>query len=92
VNHAVNIAVYEFRTGMETAVGKPGFHGTVSAAKGVAQGKLGKLVDEGTLTQYRALTLELIADVLDVSVEMSPVVPINFVTCTIHLSTLSLAA
>lgn len=89
VNQAVNFAVYEFRTGLEIAVGKRGFSGTLSATRGVAVGKLGLLVDENIITAYRSLDMELIVDVLDVSVEMAPVIPINFVRTTVHLVTLA---
>jgi len=85
VNEAANYSVYTFRTAMEYAVGRKGFAGTVNAAGGVAIGELGLLVDEGILVQYRSLDIELIADVLEVSVEIAPVIPINFVQSTIHL-------
>jgi hypothetical protein len=88
VNEAVNFAAFSFRTNMEISVGRPGFSGTINAAKGVAIGTLGLLVDAGTLVAYRGLDFELIVDVLDVSVEIAPVIPINFVKNTIHLVTI----
>jgi len=87
VNQAVNFAVFNFRTNMEIIVGQRGFLGTINAAKGVAINTLGLLVDQGIIVQYRALTLQLVADVLQVSVEIAPVIPINFVESTIHLVT-----
>lgn len=87
VNQAVNYAAFNFRTNMETAVGKRGFAGTINAAKGVAVNTLGLLVDSGALVMYRSLFLELVVDVLEVSVEMAPVIPINFVKSTLHLVT-----
>ena len=92
VNEAVNFACYNFRTNMEFAVGKKGFSGTINAAKGVAINTLGLLVDAGVLVQWRALSLELIVDVLDVSVEIAPVIPINFVKNTLHLVTVRQSA
>lgn len=89
VNEAVNYAVYEFRTALEVAVGKRGFAGTVSATRSVAIGKLDALVGELVITAYRSLDMELIADVLDVSVELAPVIPINFVKTNVHLTTLA---
>lgn len=87
VNQAVNFAVFTFRTAMEVSVGKKGFAGTINAAKGVATNTLGLLVDAEILTQYRALNIDLILDVLEVSAEIAPVIPINFVKNVLHLVT-----
>jgi len=92
VNEAVNYAVYTFRTNMEYAVGKRGFSGTVNAAKGVAINTLGLLKDANILIATRSLNIELIVDVLEVSVEMAPVIPINFVKSTVHLVTIAQSA
>jgi hypothetical protein len=92
VNNAVNFAVFSFRTAMEFAVGKRGFAGTLAAARGVAVGTLGLLVDNVVITAYRALFIELLVDVMDVSVEVAPVIPINFVKTTVHLVTIAQAA
>lgn len=85
VNEAVNFAVFNFRTNMEFAVGRPGFSGTVNGAKSVAIGTLGLLVAANTLTAYRSLFIDLVVDVMEVEVEMAPVIPVNFVKNTIHL-------
>ncbi len=87
VNQAVNYTVFEFRTAMETAVGKRGFAGTVNAAKTTAKNKLAQLLDINAITNYRALNIELVVDVLDVSVELAPIISINFVKSTVHLTT-----
>jgi hypothetical protein len=84
VNQATNFAVFNFRNAMETMVGKPGFAGSVNAAKGIAVNQLGLLVGVA-LTAWRSLDIELLLDVLEVSVEISPVLPINFVKTTMHL-------
>ncbi len=84
VNEATNFSVFNFRTTMERFVGKPGFQGTVNAAKGVAVNVLGLLIGV-SLTAWRSLDIQLILDVLELSVEISPVLPINFVQSTIHL-------
>lgn len=89
VNEAINYAVFSFRTDLEFAVGKRGFAGTLSATRGLARGSLGLLRDEDIITAYRALDMELLTDVLDVSVEMAPVIPINFVRTNVHLVTLA---
>ena len=92
VNQAVNFAVFSFRTAMEFAVGKRGFASTLAAARGVAVGTLGLLVDNVGITKYRSLFLELVVDVMDVSVEIAPIIPINFVRTTAHLVTIAQAA
>ena len=92
VNQAVNYSAYNFRTNMEFAVGKKGFAGTINAGKGVAIGTLTMLVDNTILTAYRSLTIEVIADVMEVSVEIAPVLPINFVKNVIHLVTINQSA
>lgn len=84
VNEAINYAVYNYRTQLETAVGKSGFLGTINAAKAEAISILGQLVDVA-LTAYRSLSMELNLDVLTSSVEMAPVIPINFVKTTVHV-------
>lgn len=92
VNEALNFATYNFRTNMEFSVGKQGFAGTVNAAKGVAVGTLGLLRDANVIVASRSLDVELLVDVLEVSCEISPVIPINFVKNTIHLVTIQQSA
>lgn len=92
VNEAVNYATYTFRTEMEISVGKKGFAGTINSAAGVAVNTLGLLVDAEVLVAYRSLSFELITDVLEVSLEIAPVIPINFVKNTIHLVTIPQSA
>jgi hypothetical protein len=88
VNEAVNYAVYNFRTELEFAVGKKGFSGTLNAVNSVSRGILELLIRNGIIVAYRSLNSELITDVLEVSVELAPVLPINFVKTTIHLITI----
>lgn len=87
VNNAANFATFNFRTNLEFVVGRKGFAGTIAAAKGAAVNTLGLLVDAGVLVRWQALAMELNADILEVSVEIAPVIPINFVKSTIHLVT-----
>lgn len=88
VNAAVNFSCFNFRTNMEFAVGKRGFAGTINAARGIALSTLGLLVDSLVLVAWRSLGVELAVDVLDVEVEMAPVIPVNFVKNTVHLVTI----
>jgi len=92
VNEAANFVAFNFRTNMEFAVGRRGFAGTVNAAKGVAIGTLALLTDAIILTGWRSLDIELIVDILEVSVEVAPIIPINFVRNTIHLVTINQSA
>lgn len=92
VNEAVGFAAYNFRTNMEFAVGKRGFSGTINAAKGVAINTLGLLVDAAILVEYRSLDIELLVDVLEVSCEIAPVLPVNFIKNTLHLVTVPQSA
>lgn len=84
VNEAVNFSVFNLRTTMETMVGKAGFAGTVNAARGIALNALGLLINVSIIA-WRSLDIQLILDVLELAVEMAPVLPINFVESTIHL-------
>jgi hypothetical protein len=84
VNEAFNYAIYNYRTALETAVGERGFAGTVQAADGVARGILDELMEEA-LTGWRSLSITLLADVMETSVEMAPVIPVNFVKNYVHL-------
>ena len=85
VNEAANFAVFQLRNDLEFSVGQKGFAGTPNAAGGVAIKSLGLLVDSEIITAWRALNVELKADVLEVSVEIAPVIPTNFVKTTVHL-------
>lgn len=84
VNEAVNFSVFNFRETMDTFVGKSGFAGTVNAAKGVAVNILGLLINVSIIA-WRSLDIALVLDVLEVAVEIAPVLPINFVQSIIHL-------
>ncbi|MBT8428505.1 MAG: hypothetical protein KJN79_01195, partial [Gammaproteobacteria bacterium] len=84
VNDAVNYSVFNYRSAMEAAVGKAGFAGTIGAARADALNILGLLVGI-SLTAWRSLQFDLILDVLENSLEISPVLPVNFVKTTVHL-------
>lgn len=88
VNEASNFAAFTFRTNLEIVVGKPGFSGTINAAKGFSITTLGLLVDETILVAWQSLTFDLSVDVLTVAVQIAPVIPINFVKTTLHLITI----
>ena len=87
VNEASNFAAFNFRTAMEFFVGQLGFSGTENGAKGVAINQLGLQVDAGVLVGYQSLAIDIVLDVLQVSVQIAPIIPLNFVTTTLHLVT-----
>lgn len=88
VNEAVNYAVYEFRSELESMVGRRGTQSNVNALRGIAANKLSQLLNEGIIVAWRALSVTLNVDVMEVSVELAPVIPVNFVRSTIYLNTL----
>ncbi len=54
--------------------------------------ELGLLIDSGAITAYDKLDIDLAVDVLEVSLEIAPVLPINFVKTTLHLVTVRQSA
>jgi hypothetical protein len=91
VNEALNYSVYNYRTTLEIFVGKAGFAGTVTAARGGALQALELLLGV-SLIAYRSLILSMTLDVIETAVEMAPVLPVNFVKSTIHVVTVSQSA
>lgn len=92
VNEAVNFAVLSLRSRLEDTVGQRGFAPTLAVAKALATGVLDLLVANGIIVAWRSLQMELVLDRLEVSVELAPVLPINFVPITVHLVTVPLTA
>jgi hypothetical protein len=92
-NESLITAVYEFRERMEKKVGTRGLAGTVGAMLSIARGVLNQMVDEEKIVAHRALQIEQVGDVFPVSVELSVVLPVNFIPITVHLTpTLAAAA
>lgn len=92
VNEAINTATFTFRNALEFAIGEKGFAGTLTTVRGRANNVLGTLMNEGVITTYRSLSLELLVDVLEISLEMAPTIPINFIRTVVHLVTVAQAA
>lgn len=92
-NESLITAVFEFRTAMERKIGTRGLGGTVGTLYSLARGVLNTMVDEEKIVAHRALQIEQVGDVFPVSVEMSVVLPVNFIPITVHLTpTLAAAA
>lgn len=91
-NEAANTAVFELRSQLEIKIGQRGLAGTVAVIKGLANDTLGRLIDDEIIVAYRALQVEQVGDVFPVSVEIAPVLPINFIPITVHLVAVRAAA
>jgi hypothetical protein len=91
-NAACNEAIYRFRRQLELKVGKRGAVGSVTVLKGLANAELGNLINDGIIVAYRSLQIEQVGDVFPVSVEIAPVLPINFIPITVHLVAVRAAA
>lgn len=91
-NAAMNYALYEFRRRLELKVGQKGVGGSAAAIKGLAAGVLAELVDDEIIVAWQGLQVEQIADSFPVAVEMSPVLPINFIPITVHVTAVRIAA
>lgn len=92
VNEAVNYSVYSFRTALETQVGKKGFSGTINSVLSIGGNILALLIGDEVIVAYRSLAAELIVDVMECSLELAPVIPLNFIKTTIHLVTIRQSA
>jgi hypothetical protein len=90
VNEAANYAVFNLRNSLDETVGKKGFAGTLDATRAAASQILGLMLSEGIIVQWQSLSIELNVDTLVVAVEIAPIIPVNFVTATVHLVTVDL--
>jgi len=91
-NESANTAVFELRRSLELKIGQRALAGTAAAIKGLANDVLSRLIDDEIIVAFRALQVEQIGDVFPVSVEIAPVVPVNFIPITVHLVALRTAA
>jgi len=91
-NESANTFVFEFRRRMETKIGQRGLAGTVAAIKGLANGIAGEMVDDEVIVAYRSLQVEQVGDVFPISIEVSPVLSINFIPVVVHLTATRIAA
>jgi len=91
-NEAANTCVFNLRRTLEIKVGQRGLAGSAAAIKGLAAGALGAMVQEGYIVAWKSLQVEQIGDVFPVSVEVAPVLPINFIPITVHLVAVRVAA
>lgn len=92
VNQAVNFAVRTLRDDLENLVGQPGFRGTLGALFSRAKNRLNFLVSQNVLVSWKNLQGVLVLDQAQVTVDVAPVLPINFVPITVNLFTAPIAA
>lgn len=91
-NAAANEAVFRLRRQLELKVGKKGLVGSVAALKSIANDELERLIKDEIIVAFRSLQVEQIGDVFPISVELAPVLPINFIPVTVHLVAMRAAA
>jgi hypothetical protein len=91
-NESAQTSVYELRRQLELKIGKRGVVGTVETIKALALAELEDQVDVDLIVAFRSLTVEQIGDVFPVNVEISPVLPINFIPITVHVVAATSAA
>ncbi len=93
-NESANTAVFELRTALDEKIGDRALASSAGVVKSLAADTLDRLVKDEIIAAWRPETLvvEQIGDVFPVSVEIAPVVPINFIPVTVHLVPLRAAA
>lgn len=91
-NESANTAVFELRRALDLKIGQRGLGGTVAVIKGLAFDALERLVTDQIIVAFRSVTVEQIGDTFPVSVEIAPVLPINFIPITVHLVAVRAAA
>jgi len=84
-NESANTAVFRLRTNLDRRIGSRGLRGTVAAIKSLANDELSRMRDEEIIVDFRNLQVEQVGDVFPVSVEIAPVLPVNFIPITVHL-------
>jgi hypothetical protein len=91
-NESMNMAIFELRRRLEAKIGRRGLGGSVARIQGLAADELSRLVTDEIIVDWRALQVEMVGDVFPVSVEIAPVLPINFIPITVHVVALRAAA
>lgn len=85
VNRVVNFVAAELRTTGQAFAGRPGTQNVVNLAVQRFKARLGALRDAGVITAFQSPQIRLTGDILDVTVLVSPTLPINFVPITAQL-------
>lgn len=91
-NESANTAVFELRRQLDLRIGNRALGGTVASIKGLVFDTLERLVTDEIIVAFRSVNVEQVNDVFPVSVEIAPVLPINFIPVTVHLVAVRAAA
>lgn len=93
-NESANQAVFDLRRALDQKIGDRALASSVGVIKGIAIDTLERLVTDEIIAGFKpeTLTVEQVGDVFPVSVEIAPIVPINFIPITVHLVPLQSAA
>jgi hypothetical protein len=93
-NESANQAVYDLRNALDEKIGDRGLASSAAIIKGLATAALSALKIDEIIADWKPSTLvvEQAGDIFPVSVEIAPVVPINFIPITVHLVPLSAVA
>lgn len=86
-NESANTSVFNLRRAVDQKIGDRALAASVSIIKGIIVDELQRQVTDEVIAAFRpeTLTVEQVGDVFPVSVEIAPVVPINFIPVTVHL-------
>lgn len=79
-------SVYRLRSALELKIGGRGLPGTAGAIQSLAFAELGKQVDEEVIFSFKSLQVDQVGDVFPVSVEIAPILGINFIEVVLHLT------
>jgi len=91
-NESANTAIFELRRQLELRIGQRGLGGTVANIKGLTYDTLERLVKDEIIVAYKSVSVEQIGDTFPISVEIAPILPINFIPVTVHLVAIRTAA
>jgi hypothetical protein len=91
---SANAAIRDLRRQLDQKIGDRGLASSVSVIKGLATDVLERLVTDEVIAAFRpeTLTVEQVGDTFPLSVEIAPVLPINFIPAVIHLVPLQASA
>ncbi len=93
-NESANESTKRCRRNVETQIGQKGFTGRAAVIQGLVQADLAKQVDEGIIKAFLPQSVHVVdaGDTFEVSYEIAPIEPVNFVVITAHLRRISASA
>ena len=93
-NESANESTKRCRRNVETQIGQKGFTGRAAVIQGLVQAELAKQVDEGVIKAFLPSSVQVVdaGDTFEVSYEIAPIEPVNFITITAHLRRIAASA